>query len=148
MTKLSTLLVLTSALALAACGGTAEETKTSNEAEDFAARINGNADAAAPIEATQTPSIVEPLPDAAPGAYSAGTATDPESATCGANRMGPFLNQPASDEVRSQIMDATADVREVRFISPGSNYVKPDPTHPRLNIMIDVTGVIRDARCG
>lgn len=62
--------------------------------------------------------------------------------------MGPFLGKPADDATRRAIMDATSDVREVRFITPGSDYIEPDPTHPRLNIMIDVTGVIRDARCG
>lgn len=148
MTKLTTLLALTAALALSACGGTADEATTTSEADDFAARINGGDNGSAAVTPDQAPTIAQPLPNAAPGAFSEGTATDPESATCGANRMGEFLNQPASDEVRAKIMDATADVREVRFVAPGSDYVKPDPTNPRLNIMIDPAGIIRDARCG
>jgi hypothetical protein len=149
MTRCTVFLALSSALALAACSGSADEPETGNTADDFAARINGNG-AATPAATGpgSPPRIAKPLANAAPGPFTEGTATDPESKTCGANRMGPFLNQPASDSVRSQIMEATSDVQEVRFIAPGSDFIRPDPTNPRLNIMIDGTGVIRDARCG
>lgn len=138
-------------LALAACGTSVEE-KPANDADSFAARIkgeNGKGGAAAlPAGEPQAPKIAQPLPNAAPGVYARGTATDPQSETCGANRMGAFLNKPADDATRRAIMEAASDVREVRFIAPGSDHIEPDPTSPRLNIMIDVTGVIRDARCG
>ncbi|MEO1489496.1 MAG: hypothetical protein AAFR88_08705 [Pseudomonadota bacterium] len=152
MTKRTCVAAFALALSLSACGGTAEETPT-NDADDFAARINnGNtqapaAQAAAPAE-MQAPQIAQPLPDAAPGQFVPGTATDPESATCGANRMGQFLNRPADDATRAAIMEVASDVSEIRFVAPGAQGVRPDPTHPRLNIMIDTTGVIRDARCG
>ena len=45
-------------------------------------------------------------------------------------------------------MEAATGIPEVRFIAPGSDYIKPDPTHPRLNVMIAVDGIIRDIRCG
>lgn len=145
---IAALALAAAALALSACGSAAEE-KPANDADSFAARIKGeNGAAQQPAGTPQPPRIAEPLPDAAPGVFTQGTATDPASASCGANRMGPFLGKPADDATRRAIMDATQDVREVRFIAPGSDYIEPDPTHPRLNIMIDVTGVIRDARCG
>jgi hypothetical protein len=62
--------------------------------------------------------------------------------------MGPFIGKPADDPTRAAIMTAAADAREIRFVSPGSAYIRPDPTSSRLNIMIDNLGIIRDARCG
>ncbi|MEE4154110.1 MAG: I78 family peptidase inhibitor [Erythrobacter sp.] len=137
-------------LALAACGSTEEET-TGNDADSFAARINGEGKSGAgalPAGEPQAPKIAQPLSNAAPGVYAPGTATDPRSETCSANRMGQFLGRPADDATRAAIMEAASEVREVRFIAPGSDYIEPDPSSPRLNIMIDVTGMIRDARCG
>lgn len=140
MTKLAASLTLACSLALAACGGAAEEASTTNEADDFAARINSGT--------SSSPSVAEPLP----GAQQGGNPTQPAKAApalaCSAELMGPFLGKLASDDVRAQIMEAASSVQEVRFIAPGSDFVSPDPTHPRLNIMVDVSGVIRDARCG
>lgn len=132
-----------SLLALSACGSGVEE--TSNSAEDFAARINGgNATGA---QATQAPQVAEPLPGAAPGPFTPGTQTDPSSA-CGATKMGPFIGKVADDPTRVQIMAAAEGILEVRFIAAGSPYINPDPTNPRLNLMLDQQNVIRDARCG
>lgn len=137
-------------LCLAGCGGAADTPEPTNEAEDFAARINaGSAKKAAQApQAAQAPTIAPPRKNAAEGVYAPGTATDPDSATCGANRMGQFLGQQADDATRAAIMEVAFDISEIRFITPGSDYIRPDPTHPRLNIMIDPAGVIRDARCG
>jgi hypothetical protein len=147
MHKTAIILALPALLALAACADS--EPDTDNAADDFAARINGGDTAGTPLpEATATPTIAEPLENAAQGAFAPGTATDPESATCAANAMGPFIGQPADDPTRAAIMTAAAGAREVRFVPAGSAYIKPDPTSPRLNIMIDNIGVIRDARCG
>ena len=76
------------------------------------------------------------------------TATDPESVTCKANLMGPFIGQPADEAVRAQILTVATGASEVRFVQSGSAYVRPDATNPRLNLMIDNLGIIRDARCG
>lgn len=132
-------------LALAACGASTEDS-TAN-ADDFAARINGAQNGPAP-EATNTPTIAEPLPGAAEGAYAAGTLTDPQSSLCKANLMGDYIGKPADEATKSAIMIAAAGASEVRFVAPGGAYVNPDATNPRLNIMIDNLGVIRDARCG
>lgn len=37
----------------------------------------------------------------------------------------------------------------LRFVAYGSTgNVNPDPTNPRLSIMLDAQNIIRDARCG
>ena len=37
----------------------------------------------------------------------------------------------------------------LRFVLYGSNVsVNPDPTNPRLSLMLDAQNIIRDARCG
>lgn len=145
MTKLSLLIAIPGLLALCACG--ASEEQTSNSAEDFAARINGNT-ATPAAEATNAPQVAAPLPGAAEGAYAPGTLTDPESSVCAANLMGEFIGKEADNSTKLAIMDAAKGAGEVRFVAPGSATVLPDPTNPRLNIMIDNLNVIRDARCG
>jgi len=145
-------------LALSACGG--NETDATQSADDFAARINGEATAegtsagSSPVAKTtqappqpKPPQIAQPLPNAAPGPYEPGTATDPESATCSANIMGPFLGRAADAATRAEIQQVAVNASAIRFLEPGSGLIA-DPTNPRLNLMLDYTGVIRDARCG
>lgn len=147
MKTLPLLIAAPALLALAACGGS--EAGTSNTADDFAARINGNNPASAPNPAaTNAPQIAKPLPGAAEGAYVPGTLTDPESAICAANQMGPYIGKEADNATKLAIMEAAKGAGEVRFILPGGANVNPDPTNPRLNIMIDNLNIIRDARCG
>ncbi|MEL6485800.1 MAG: hypothetical protein AAFQ13_01465 [Pseudomonadota bacterium] len=147
---------------LSACGSEPAEENTTSAADDYAARINGEKSAQATPTALPT---AEPLaaappanapavnpsaePDTAPAPQfiERGTASDPSTA-CNAASFSQFLGQQPSTEVRSQIMDAASEIPEVRFIAPGTDYINPDPTHPRLNIMIAVDGVIRDIRCG
>jgi len=145
MKRISILISASALLALSACSGSDESDPTS-ETDDFAARINGT-NPAAPV-GTQTPTVMPPRENAAVGAYAPGTATDPESSTCGANVMGPYLGKVADDATRIAIATAAAGAREVRFIQAGSDFVRPDPTNPRLNLMLDQQGIIRDARCG
>ena len=129
---------------LAACSAP-EETDTSAVADDFSARINGGNSAP---QATATPTVVPPREGAAEGVYAPGTATDPQSQTCNANLMGPFIGRPADEATRLEVMSAAAGASDVRFITPGSDYIRPDATNPRLNLMLDRDGIIRDARCG
>ncbi|MFU7528938.1 hypothetical protein [Qipengyuania sp. ASV99] len=145
MKRFSILISASALLALAACSG-AEDADATSETDDFAARING-ANPAAPT-GNQTPTVMPPRENAAEGAYSPGTATDPESATCGANVMGPYIGKVADDATRAAIVIAATGASDVRFILPGSEYIRPDPTNPRLNLMLDPQGIIRDARCG
>lgn len=149
MTKLSIpaplAVIMPFILALAACGSEPTDTRAADEAELFAARIKGASPTPAP---TQTPRVAQPLPGAAPGAYVPGTATDPQAKTCNAPAIGPYIGRAADDSTRAQIMQVIAGANEVRFISAGSSYIEPDPTSPRLNVMLDTQNVIRDARCG
>ncbi|MEQ8412075.1 MAG: hypothetical protein RIC51_03735 [Erythrobacter sp.] len=137
------------ALLLAACGSQTPESPTGNEADAFAERIKGASPDPAPAPApTQTPRIAAPRPGAAPGPYVPGTATDPEAQTCNAPAMAPYLGKAADDATRAEIMEVIGGANEVRFIQAGSSYINPDPTNPRLNLMLDKGGIIRDARCG
>jgi len=146
MNKVFVILVCPLLAALVACGANPEG--DSNSAKDFAARINGGSDKVAP-EAVNAPSVAAPLPSATNGSIVPGTMADPASSVCGANLMGPFIDQKYDDAVRSQIVEAAANnAGGVRFVLPGSVTVKPDPNNPRLSIMIDNLGIIRDARCG
>ncbi len=146
-------------LSLSACSAP-DAPVDSSETDDFAARINGNTPPAPATGgagtvggpqasyAPQAPTIAPPRENAAPGAYAPGTATDPESVTCNANKMGPFMGRLADEATRANIMSAAAGAADVRFIQAGSGYIAPDATNPRLNIMLDNQGIIRDARCG
>ena len=150
MTKRPHLVALAlAALALSACGS--EPDPAANDADSFAARINQNATpGATPAPAaTATPTIAKPLPGAAPGAFAEGTLTDPASKTCGANLMGPFIGKPADQATRAEIAKTLGRTDNLRFVTFGSTAnVNPDPTNPRLSLMLDAQNIIRDARCG
>jgi hypothetical protein len=156
-------------LALAACGTNNEG--ESNTADDFAARINGaDPDANAPRSAppvgqvqvappltpeqasAQTlppPVVAQPLPNPVPGTPVPSTASDANISVCGANLISDFIGKEADMDTRTAIMQAAdGTAGSVRFAMPGGESVQPDPTNPRLNIMIDNLGIIRDARCG
>ncbi len=148
MTKLApAFLALPLVLVLAACGS--EPDPAANDADSFAARINQNAGASPAPEATATPTVAKPLPGAAPGAFAAGTQTDPAAKTCGANLMGPFIGKPADQPTRAAIAKALGRTDNLRFVPYGTDgFVNPDPTNPRLSLMLDAQNIIRDARCG
>ncbi len=151
-TRLSAFALPALALALAACGS--EPAQPGNDADSFAARIGAGqatpAPGAAPAPAaTATPQIGEPLPGAAPGAFARGTLTDPAAATCGAPLMASFIGKVADQATRAEIARMLGRTDNLRFITFGSTgNVNPDPTNPRLSIMLDGQNVIRDARCG
>jgi hypothetical protein len=140
------------ALLLSGCGSEPEQ--AGNDADSFAARIGkGEATPGAggvPVaQGTVAPTIATPLPGAAPGAFSPGTLTDPKAATCGAPLMGPFIGKLADQATRSEIAKVLGRTDNLRFVAYGSTAnVNPDPTNPRLSIMLDAQSIIRDARCG
>lgn len=143
--------VVFATLALSACGS--DPAAPANDADSFAQRIGqpGTAPAAsAPAaNATNAAQIAAPLPGAAPGAFAHGTLTDPASANCGAPLVGPFIGRPADQPTRAEIAAALGRTDNLRFVAFGSTAtVNPDPTNPRLSIMLDGQNVIRDARCG
>ena len=140
------------ALALSACGNEPEQ--PGNDADSFAARIEGNgaAPGATPVPvpaAAATPQIATPLPGAAPGAFARGTLTDPDAAMCGAPLMAPFVGKLADQTTRAAIAQTLGRTSNLRFVAFGSDgNVNPDPSSPRLSLMLDAQGIIRDARCG
>ena len=143
MSKFTTSLAAASLLVLAACGAPSED----GSADDFASRIGGSADAPA-AQGTVAPQTQAVKPGAAPGPFTPGTQTDPDSA-CAANKVGQFIGKLADDATRSEIQTAAVGAREIRFIAFGSSeFINPDPTNPRLNLMLDAQNIIRDARCG
>ncbi|MBU2588164.1 MAG: hypothetical protein KJ872_08635 [Alphaproteobacteria bacterium] len=137
-------------IALGACGSNSDQ--PANDADSFAARIgSGEADPAPTPNpaATVAPTIATPIPGAAPGPFAPGTLTDPASANCGANLMGPFIGKLADQPTRVEIITALGRNDNLRFVPFGSiGTVNPDPTNPRLSIMLDAQNIIRDARCG
>lgn len=151
-TALRALAIALTALSLAACGSEPEQ--PGNDAENFAARIGAGDAAATPgaspaPAATIAPTVVTPLPGAAPGPFARGTLTDPASRTCGAQLMGPFIGKLADQATRAEIAKTLGRTSNLRFVASGSGInVNPDPTNPRLSIMLDAQKIIRDARCG
>lgn len=150
MTMLSrhlvTLPLAIAALVLTGCGS--EPDPAANDAASFAARIKQNGETPAP-QGTVAPKVAEPKPGAAPGPFVPGTQTDPASATCGANRIGLFIGKLADEATRADIVKALGRSDNLRFVAYGSDgYINPDPTNPRLSLMLDAQNIIRDARCG
>lgn len=138
------------ALSLIACNKEPEPADPAAEADAFAQRINSNTPSPAPTAAaTVAPRIAQPLPGAAAGPFLPGTATDPASATCGANQMGPFIGKLADEATRLDIVKTLGRSDNIRFVAFGSpGFINPDATNPRLNLMLDAQNIIRDARCG
>jgi hypothetical protein len=143
-------LILGATLALAACSSEPAPADPAAEADAFAQRIAANTPTPAPsAAATAAPRIAQPLPGAAPGPFIPGTATDPAAATCGANRMGPFIGKLADEATRLEIVKTLGRSDNLRFVAfGGGGFINPDPTNPRLNLMLDAQNIIRDARCG
>lgn len=139
-------------LLLSACGSEPEQ--AGNDADSFAARIGKGEATPGPggvpvAQATVAPIVAEPKPGAAPGPFAPGTLTDPASRTCGAPLMGPFIGKLADQATRAEIAKMLGRTDNLRFVTFGSiGNVNPDPTNPRLSIMLDAQNIIRDARCG
>ena len=139
------------ALMLAACSGGNGD--SSNSAEDFAARINGGNPTSEATPAVVPAPVAAPtvVPPREPGTE-ASPAVDPATGqiilACNADAMGPFLGRLADEATRLDVMAAAQGASDVRFISPGTDYIRSDPANPRLNLMLDAQGIIRDAKCG
>ena len=131
---------------LAACGeSTAID--TDDQAADFAARINGGT--AAPVtQEIAEPTSVETEQEASEDKSPPPTPNKVGNTACAASLMGPFVGRPADDTTRNAATEAAVGASEVRFIEPGSDYFQPDAGNPRLNLMLDAQGIIRDALCG
>jgi hypothetical protein len=133
---------LVPAIALSAC----------NRSDDPSMELGGSVDKLA----TQAPAPAVTSPAGTPAAAAPAVAplppepviyTDPKSASCGAPGLASFLGTPDSADVREQITAKAQAPGGIRFVPPGSATTE-DYRPDRLNAMIDVTGVIRDLRCG
>ena len=122
-----------------------EEVDTEAVAEEFSERINGD-NATAPASAQ--PTVVPPQAPSNGSANSSGLASNQYSATCDANKAAPFIGKVADESTRLEIMSVAGGASDVRFITPGADYVEPDANNPRLNLLLDQNDIIRDARCG
>lgn len=142
-----TLLPAAALLLLSACGSNETE-PTGNQADEFAARINGGAERQPIPAGTVAPRKEAPRENAVPGPFYAGTMTDPASATCGANKMGPYIGVEADEPTRRAIVEEIGNAGNVRFVAAGSDNIRANVNSPRLNLMLDQRGIIRDALCG
>lgn len=120
-------------LALAACSQGTRDDPDNAFASPGAAILTGSA----PSNEGEAlpPTIVPNTPD------------DPKTVSCGATRAKAFVGEADSPTVREKLMTAAQAPGGVRFVLPGqptTEDLRPD----RLNVMIDVTNVIRDLRCG
>ncbi len=138
-------------LALAGCESQSSADQQ-QQVSDFAERINKTTPAAVADGSQSAPSQSDAVKaatreGAADGPFEAGTGTDPASANCSAPKVAPFYGRKADQLTQDAIMAAVAPHTNVRFAEAGFE-VEADASSDRLNIMLDVNGVIRDARCG
>ena len=143
---------VTSLTLLTACGNTDGEDES---AEEFAARVNGEAPAAIPAGTAASGDAPDPMP-AAPaivsanpqaGPYEEGTMTDPKASSCGATRGASYLGERYSGELEQSIAHIVPEGGTMRAVRPG-DAVTQDLRENRLNIMLDGSDIVRDLRCG
>lgn len=73
------------------------------------------------------------------------TPPPPESEGCGADQLGAYVGQPASDEVISRIREWRGD-NPIRVLKPGSAMTM-DYRPGRLNIFLDDKDRIKEFKC-
>ncbi|HKX80239.1 MAG TPA: hypothetical protein VJM34_17140 [Novosphingobium sp.] len=120
-------------LSLAACNKSTTSDSDNGFASPGAAVPTGSA--AGSNKAAPAPTVVPNTPE------------DPKTASCGAPKAKAFIGNTDSPEVRESLMTAAQAPGGVRFVLPGQP-TTDDLRSDRLNVMIDVTHVIRDLRCG
>ena len=73
-------------------------------------------------------------------------ANEPDAAVCGADRLGQWLGEELTDEVKAGIREAAGHNR-IRYIAPG-DMVTMDFRPDRLNVETGTDNRIRLFRCG
>jgi hypothetical protein len=73
------------------------------------------------------------------------TPPPPAAQGCGAEQLGAYVGQPASDEVLARIREWRGDA-PIRVLKPGSAMTM-DYRPERLNIFLDDKGVIEKFQC-
>ena len=126
---------------LSACSG--QPDPNAKEVDDFAARIG------TPKQAEAAPPTPKADADAAspPANLENEAEVQPAPSQCNAPKVAPFYGRQADEATQAAVMAAVAPQTDVRFIEAGSA-LPEDTASPRLNVMIDVNGNIREARCG
>lgn len=126
---------------LSACGG--QPDPNAKEVDDFAARIG------TPKQAVASPPAATPEANEANTTANSENVADaqPAPSQCNAPKVAPFYGRQADEATQAAVMAAVAPQTDVRFIEAGSA-LPEDTASPRLNVMIDVNGNIREARCG
>jgi hypothetical protein len=114
---------------LGACGSDASDTLPATETPT---------EAASP---TETPPETPPT-DAAPAATGAGTS----ESTCGADKLGRWLNVLPSEDMKAEIAAAVGE-RPIRYYTQGDP-ITMDFSEARLNVELGVDGRIKLFRCG
>src|SRR5687768_12709715 len=66
---------------------------------------------------------------------------------CNAPRAEPFVGRRADAATRTDLAAAVAPIAAVRWVGPGDATTE-DYSPQRLNVMLDVGGVIRSVHCG
>jgi len=134
---------LIAAVALLGCNRSENASELGSSVDRLATQAAPSAAApAADAPAAAGPAASQVAPPPQPVIY-----TDPKSASCGAPDLASFIGKADSPAVRGQISAAAKAPGGIRFVPPGSA-TTDDYRSDRLNVMIDVTGVIRDLRCG
>ena len=139
--------LFTLSILLSACGQGDRQGET---ADDFAARVNGASPAPSPSGQSSAKVAAVTTEQGTPSAQTPSlpeNGIQPDSSACNGGKVAAFFGKAADDATRAAIMAAVAPNTNVRFLKPGSG-LAPDPQSTRLNVMLDVTGVVRDARCG
>lgn len=126
----ATFLAALSALALAACDAPAEDA-----AEPDAA---ATAEPVAPSAAGEDAAGDTPMPT---------ETTEPDGDTqCGADKLGEYVGQSPTDEVKAEIAEKVGD-RPIRYYTQGDP-ITMDFNPARLNVELGEDGKIKVLRCG
>ena len=125
-------IALASLLALAACTDVpAEPAGAATQAPDTAV---SNIPVPQPAANPGNPRLVSPVGPARPS-------------DCNAPKAAPFIGRQADPATRADLSAAVAPVSAIRWVGPGDATTE-DYSPQRLNVMLDVGGVIRSVHCG
>jgi len=123
--------ILASALVLAGCGEGIR-----NPSGDDSGAAAGSAPPDTPVS---SPPDVGPPP--------AGDDGSTLPADCNARKAEGFIGQRATPAVRARLAEVVAPITAIRWVGPGDATTE-DYSPQRLNVMLDVGGVIAAVQCG
>ena len=93
----------------------------------------------APVSSPATPSVAQ---------HDRPEPTGPVSPSdCNAPKAERFIGSEAVSPIRAELAEAVAPISDIRWVGPGDATTE-DLRYERLNVMLDVGGVIRSIHCG